>query len=256
MTAVPTYVIGDVQGCLDSLQSLLTKIHFDPAADRLLFTGDLVNRGPKSLATLQFIRGLGKSAEAVLGNHDLHLIARYFGMGKVKKSDTIDDVLTSKAAADLIGWLQRRPFAIQEDRHLLVHAGLATDWSIKKIETIAAKLSERLNDRVQREELLAGEKFSDEIRILTTIRMCKKNGELQKYSGPPELAPGGYIPWFIARDPVLNENKTVLFGHWAALGARKMKGYISLDSGCVWGGKLTAVRLSDQKLLSVPAVES
>lgn len=256
MTTVTTYVIGDVQGCLDSLQSLLTKLQFNQTTDRLLFTGDLVNRGPKSLATLQFIRALGKSAEAVLGNHDLHLIARFFGLSKSKKSDTLDDILTSKSASDLIGWLLRRPFVLQEDRYLLVHAGLATDWSLKKIETTALKLSERLNDRVQREELFAGDKFSDDIRTLTTIRMCSKNGEQLKYSGPPEQAPAGYIPWFIARDPALNLDKTILFGHWAALGARKMKSYISLDSGCVWGGKLTALRLSDQKLISVPAIES
>lgn len=251
-----TYVIGDVQGCLGSLHSLLTKLHFDPASDRLLFTGDLVNRGPRSLETLQFIRGLGKSAEAVLGNHDLHLIARFYGKGKSKKSDTIDDILTSKSAADLIGWLVKRPFALQEGQYLLVHAGLATDWTLKKIESITLKLSEHLNDRVLREELLAGEKFPDDIRTLTTIRMCNKNGELLRYSGPPEQAPAGSIPWFVARDPALNDKKTVLFGHWAALGARKMGGYICLDSGCVWGGKLTALRLSDQKLISVPAVES
>ena len=250
-----TYVIGDVQGCFESLRSLLTKIQFDSAVDRLLFTGDLVNRGPNNLQVLQFIKGLGKSADAVLGNHDLHLISRHFGFGKTKKSDTLNDVLQSKQANELINWLMQRPFVLNVENFLLVHAGFGADWSLKKIESAALKMSERLNDKTMRAEIFANEKFPEEMSIMTTIRMCDRNGEKIKYSGSPELAPPGYIPWFVVRNPELNEGKTILFGHWAGMGARKFKQYVCLDSGCVWGGKLTAMRLSDQKFFSVPSVE-
>jgi bis(5'-nucleosyl)-tetraphosphatase (symmetrical) len=245
-----------VQGCFDSLQSLLTKIQFDPAFDRILFTGDLVNRGPKNLETLQFVKGLGRAADAVLGNHDLHLIGRYFGLTKEKKSDTLNDILKSRQAPELLEWLMGRPFVLQVEDFLLVHAGFGFDWTLKKIESAALKMSEKLHNKSQRQEIFGNDKFPEEMRTMTTIRVVDKNGERVKYNGPPELAPPGNIPWFIARYPQLNEGKTVIFGHWAALGARKMGNYISLDSGCVWGGKLSALRLSDRKLYSVPAVEN
>lgn len=250
-----TYVIGDVQGCFDTLRALLTEIRFDPSVDRILFTGDLVNRGPKNVETLQFIKGLGNAADTVLGNHELHLIGRHFGFSKEKKNDTLEDILQSPMRTELIEWIISRPFVLQVEDFLLVHAGVGHDWSLKKIHSIALTMSEMLQNPKERQVIFSGEKFPEEIRTMTTIRAVDKNGQRIKYSGPPELAPPGALAWFIARNPELNEGKTIVFGHWAALGARKMGPYISLDSGCVWGGKLTALRLNDRKLFSVSAIE-
>ncbi len=255
------YAIGDVQGCYDALCRLLDHINYDPAEDELWFAGDIVNRGPQSLETLNFVRSLGNNAKWVLGNHELHLLKLADGLIEASQS-TLDAVLDAPDADLLLEWVARQPLLrVDHQRKLiLVHAGLLPQWDIALAVELAehvcrqlqspdrkiflAQLLDQKNTPALWEDHLQGiERSAITVNAMTGIRFCDARGRMdfQAKTSPGEH-PLGLYPWYTLaheRDP----DYTVLFGHWAALGYRRMKSYIALDSGCVWGGCLTAYRL-------------
>ncbi len=262
-----TWVIGDLQGCFEPLQRLLRAIAYEPANDRLWLVGDLVNRGPDSLSVLRWAKALGERAVVVLGNHDLHLLARAKGVGPVGKRDTLEAVLQAPDRDELIDWLGRRPLAWHEHGHLLVHAGLPPGWSVSDAMARTAEVEAALRGPDQldflsrlhhrrplrwREDLRGPERLQCITALLTRMRACSADGEAAlDYTGPPGDCPAGTGPWF---SHVSAQRETVvLFGHWAALGAGRGPGWVALDSGCVWGAALTAMRLADGAIISVPA---
>ena len=265
-----TYAIGDVQGCFLTLEKLIAKIRFDPAADRLWFAGDLVNRGPRSLEVLRFVSSLGDGAVTVLGNHDLHLIALATGAGVPKKKDTLQPILEAPDRKFLIDWLRRRPLSHREGDFFLIHAGLLPGWTVAAAEERARQAEAALqgNDgerllRSTYEELTAENeeatgwfRLRETIAVLTRARICDAAGQpVWHFSAPLLEIPGDCRPWFDFENGA-NPELTVLFGHWAALGYFSGKRVICLDSGCVWGRALTAVRLEDRVVFQEPMSDS
>lgn len=266
-----TYVIGDVQGCHDSLLALVKKIRFRKGRDQLWFVGDIVNRGPRSLDTLRAIRGLGEAATVVLGNHDLYLLMVAAGWKKRGKDDTIQPILDAPDADQLLDWLASRPLMHVAGRFAMVHAGLLPQWTIPQARALAGEVEAVLQGPGRQSFLadLAGNEpaaWSDAltgqdrlrciVNAMTRMRFCSPSGQMEfKHKGPPANAPAGALPWFVipgrARD-----SHTVLAGHWSALGLHQAPGFVGLDSGCLWGGKLTAYRLEDGKIFQVNAVEA
>jgi bis(5'-nucleosyl)-tetraphosphatase (symmetrical) len=260
-----TYVIGDVQGCYRELRALLSRVSFDRARDRIWFVGDLVNRGPDSLAVLRFVRALGERAVAVLGNHDLHLVCRHAGFAKPRADDTLDEVLAAPDAVSLIDWLRHRPMLHREGGWLMVHAGLLPGWSSGTAVRLAGEV-----ERVLRggryltflenmygtrpdhwSESLAGwDRLRVIVNVMTRIRFCTMAGRLE-FAAKGLTAPAGHLPWFKARHPRRGER--LLCGHWSALGLHRRRAVLALDTGCVWGGALTALRLDDERLFQVPS---
>ncbi len=267
---MPTYVIGDVHGHLPTLDRLLQAIRFDRRTDRLWFCGDLVNRGPDSLGVLRRVTDLGDRALAVLGNHDIHLLARAEGLAEPKRRDTFDAVLEAPDRADLLEWLRHRPVLHREGEWLMVHAGLHPQWTPNEAAALAGEVEVGLRDE-RRERyvrtidpareppafwqptLRGTERRRYALTVLTRIRTVERNGRLSPYSGPPENAPPGLTAWFDLphRRP---DGLTVLFGHWAALGYHRADRATCLDSGCAWGRTLTALRLEDGELTQVGVV--
>jgi len=254
------YAIGDVQGCHDELCELLDKIAPDPQKDELWFVGDLVNRGPKSLEVLRLVSSLGESAITVLGNHDLHLLALAFGNGARKNNRTLTAILDAPDAAELIEWLRRRPLAHYrpELRTLLVHAGLPPQWHPLQTIRLAREVEEVLrgpgaDDFLkdlygdlpdQWDPALGGHgRLRFIINALTRVRYCHRDGRLElRQKGPPGTQPEHLLPWFEVQ-PRASDTVRVVFGHWSSLGLMQRNGLLSVDTGCIWGGKLTAVRL-------------
>lgn len=266
-----TYVIGDVQGCHDSLLALVTKIGFRRTRDRLWFVGDIINRGPKSLETLRAIRGLGDAATVVLGNHDLYLLMVAAGWRKRGKDDTVQPILEAPDADSLLDWLASRPLMHVEGRFAMVHAGLLPQWDIAQARSLAAEVEAALQGPGRQDFLaeLAGNtpaEWSDAltgqdrlrciVNAMTRMRFCTPAGQMEfKHKGPPSNAPAGAMPWFRVPDRQ-HGSHTVLAGHWSALGLHREPGFVGLDTGCLWGGKLTAYRLEDGKIFQVAAVEA
>ncbi|MCZ4306889.1 symmetrical bis(5'-nucleosyl)-tetraphosphatase [Zoogloeaceae bacterium G21618-S1] len=266
-----TYVIGDVQGCHDSLLALVQKIGFRPRRDRLWFVGDIVNRGPKSLETLRAIRGLGEAATVVLGNHDLYLLMVAAGWPKRGKDDTIQPILDAPDADQLLDWLASRPLMHVEGRFAMVHAGLLAQWTIPQARELAAEVESVLQGPSRQAFLadLAGNapaKWSDKLKgqdrlrcivnAMTRMRFCSPEGLMEfKHKGPPSNAPDGAVPWFSVPKR-RHAGYTILAGHWSALGLCIEPGFVGLDTGCLWGGKLTAYRLEDGEVFQVNAAES
>ncbi len=260
------FAIGDVQGCYDELRELIDKIAFDPKRDRLWFVGDLVNRGPNSLAVLRYVRGLGDRAISVLGNHDLHLIAVARGFARLRDDDTLSDVLKAPDRDELIDWLRCLPMMHVEGDKALVHAGLPPQWSVNKASTLAGEVEAELRGPGHHKflENLYGSKPSrwkdslkgwDRLRVIvnamTRMRFCSMDGELDfKSKGESTNGPPGFMPWFEVAGRK-SAGTTLIFGHWSALGLRVMPDVLALDSGCVWGGKLSAIRLDDRQLTQV-----
>jgi bis(5'-nucleosyl)-tetraphosphatase (symmetrical) len=262
---MPTYAIGDIHGCVATLEALLARLRFDAARDRLWLVGDLVNRGPRSLAVLRWARELGERALVVLGNHDLHLLARAAGVVREGRRDTLAEVLAAPDAPDLLDWLRRRPLLHREGDHLLVHAGLLPEWTADQAESVAREVAAGLVAE-EAPALLAGIRhgpfpaWSDEVApferrrlalaAFALLRTVDGDGRPRfEFSGPPQEAPPGCLPWWEVpgrRQPGL----TLVFGHWAALGAHLApeQGIVALDSGCAWGGPLSAYRLDDGAL--------
>ncbi len=257
-----TYAIGDVQGCFDELQALFAKIKLT-SRDRLWFVGDLVNRGPKSLEVLRFVRELGERAVVVLGNHDLHLVTQHEGFTKPRKDDTFTDVLEAPDRGALVDWLRTRPMMHAEGDYAMVHAGLLPQWSIGKALQLGHELEAALRGRDYRAFLanMYGSKpdeWSDDlggwdrlrviVNAMTRMRFCTPRGKMD-FQAKGAKAPKGYRPWFDLRP---KEKQRLICGHWSALGLKVTERLAALDSGCVWGGKLTALRLEDRTVHAVP----
>lgn len=264
------YAIGDIQGCYDELRELLLKIGFSADRDQLWFVGDLVNRGPKSLETLRFVRSLGANATVVLGNHDLHLLALYFGKSdKRKDSDTLDEVLSAPDREALLQWLLNLPLAHYESqsRDLLIHGGLVPQWTLEQTLGLAREVQESLrrdpaslfaemygNRPDQWSETLSGmDRLRFTINTLTRMRFCTADGRIDlKMKGPPSSGRAPFLPWF-EHENRRTRDVRVIFGHWSALGFHKAPGIVALDTGCVWGGSLTAYDLdADRPPVSLP----
>lgn len=257
MLAAPI-AFGDLQGCLAPFRRLLAKLS-PPGDTPLWFAGDLINRGPDSLATLREIAGFGARAKVVLGNHDMHLLAVSAGIRRQKADDTFGDILTSPDADELVDWLRHRPFAHLENGTLMVHAGVLPQWDTTLVLELADELGRALRAPNWRETLAAlyekgPNRWSpdlphiDRLRIaftaFTRVRFCTPDGEMEfSANGTVENAPAGFVPWFEAPDRRTSDT-TIVFGHWAALGLFMRDNLIGLDSGCVWGNRLTAVRLA------------
>lgn len=257
-----TWAIGDVQGCHDELRALVTQLGFRPDRDRLWFTGDLVNRGPDSLQTLRYVRSLGDSAITVLGNHDLHLLALAFASKrKVRSGDTIQDVLDAPDRDELLEWLLSRPLAhLDASRNcLLVHAGLVPQWSAENAVSLAREVEAALTTDPKAlfdhmygdqpdtwEDSLKGmDRLRFAINALTRLRVCTREGRVDlKMKGSAKDIRPPFKPWF-QWDPRKSRNVRVIFGHWSALGFVHEHGVTGLDTGCVWGGALTAVDVDD-----------
>jgi bis(5'-nucleosyl)-tetraphosphatase (symmetrical) len=264
-----TYLIGDIQGCYDPLQRLLEKINFDPATDRLWFCGDLVNRGGQSLKVLKLIRSVHQSVSITLGNHDLHLLANHerFPDGGSGNHE-FDDVFAAPERDSLMDWLCTQPLArwSEEHRMLRVHAGVIPQWTWQAAVSAGKEVSTVLQSdqrgeflrrmygnkpRLWRDERTGWKRLRLITNILTRLRFCDVEGRgIYNVAGPPGCQPGAYKPWFKHKHR-LTRNVTVAFGHWAALGLRVKKRYIAMDSGCVWGGRLSAFRLEDRTIHQV-----
>ena len=264
-----TYAIGDIQGCFDSLQQLLDEINYDPASDTLWFTGDLVNRGPQSLETLRFVQGLGEQAITVLGNHDLHLIAVHEGHNKyVSNGDTLSGILQAEDAEELIHWLRQQPL-LHRDAELgitMVHAGLPPQWDLQQARSCAHEVEDALRGNnyrdfidhmygnlpdLWRDDLQGHDRLRFIINCFTRLRYCNENGKLAlSAKGRPGTQPSGVMPWFQVPSR-RSQGDTLIFGHWSTLGLYRGDNVIALDTGCLWGGQLTALRLEDDEVYSV-----
>jgi bis(5'-nucleosyl)-tetraphosphatase (symmetrical) len=260
---MPTYAIGDIQGCFDAFQRLLETIAFDPAADRLWLTGDLVNRGPQSLEVLRWAYRHRDSTVTVLGNHDLHLLGLAAGVRDPKSKDTVDDVLEAPDRGELLDWLRGRPLLVVEGQHAMVHAGLLPGWTVERAAALARELEAELQGPRLKKVLAAiynggSPAWSDQLEpperwcalanIFTRLRTCTLDGRARfDFSGSLWQLPPGHVPWFLFPGR-RSETHTIVFGHWAALGLHLEPGVVALDSGCVWGGSLTAARIDDLEI--------
>ena len=256
------WAIGDVQGCCAELDELLQRIRFNADLDLLWFTGDLVNRGPQSLATLRRVRSLAANAIVVLGNHDLHLLAVAFvPEHRLRRGDTLDEVLAAADCDALLGWLLERPLAHYDSaRHdLLVHAGLVPQWHAQQATVLASEVAQALrhdpggvlgsmygDEPDQWDDALEGaDRMRFIINVLTRMRVCTAQGRVDlRQKGPPGDSRAPWMPWFKVPGRASAATR-VVFGHWSALGFHRGDGVMALDTGCVWGGALTAVNLDD-----------
>jgi bis(5'-nucleosyl)-tetraphosphatase (symmetrical) len=268
MDRIATYAIGDIQGCHASLLRLIDHIGPD-AGDRFWLVGDLVNRGPRSLEVLRWARDLGPRAQVVLGNHDLHLLAFAAGGREMRKDDTVRDVLEAPDRDALLDWLRRQPLIHIDGGRVLVHAGLHPAWTVAQAQALAAEVEAVLRDDYWREglaelydkkpktwtPLLSGKKRLRAIlSVLVSIRGCTPEGELSPSTDAPEELPAGYRAWFDIPGR-RSADHTICFGHWSTLGLQVTPQIIALDTGCVWGGQLTAYRLDDGQVFQVDSVE-
>ncbi|MGN6579154.1 MAG: symmetrical bis(5'-nucleosyl)-tetraphosphatase [Bordetella sp.] len=266
------WMIGDVQGCCQPLDQLLAHPDITADPDSLFwFAGDLVNRGPQSLAALRRLIALESRSVAVLGNHDLHLLAAAAGVRKPSKSDTLDEILNAPDAQDLIDWLRCRPLAHFEHGHLMVHAGVLAKWDVAKTLSLAKEVQAVLRGpnwqkALQKmygnqpahwtDEHHGGKRLRVIINALTRVRLCTPQGHMDfSAKVAPNAWPQGLIPWFDVPDRATRDI-TVVFGHWSTLGLYQRENVICLDSGCVWGGALTAMRMQDRKLVQIRCRQS
>lgn len=261
-----TYAIGDIQGCFDSFQRLLGLIRFDPAHDRLWLVGDLVNRGPHSLETLRFVKDLGAAAITVLGNHDLHLVMLAEGCSKRRDDDTLDAVLSAPDREALLVWLRTRPMMHVEDGYALVHAGLLPQWTVAQARALAGEVEAALRAENYQEflahmwgseppswhdELAGWPRLRVIVNAMTRMRFCSAGGVMDfKAKGEVEDAPKGFLPWF-AVPGRRSADHVLVTGHWSALGLKIAPNLLALDSGCLWGRHLTAVRLPGREVFQV-----
>lgn len=259
------FAIGDVQGCFDELQALLELVNFRSGEDMLWFTGDLVNRGPQSLQVLRYVKNLGDSAVTVLGNHDLHLLAVAYSQAKLRKDDSLNDILQAHDREDLLTWLRHRPL-LHSDARLgayLIHAGLPPQWDIEQAKQYALEVESVLrgDEFVEYLSTMYGNKPSrwktslsgwSRIRFITNcftrLRYVDNEGKLSlEAKGPIGSQPPQCMPWF-QHPKRQTRDSLIVFGHWSTLGFYEKDSVIALDTGCLWGGKLTAVRLDADPL--------
>lgn len=265
-----TYAIGDIQGCYDELISLLEEVSFSPQ-DQLWIAGDLVNRGPQSLETLRHLKAIQGQVKIVLGNHDLHLLAIHYGATGPKRSDTFHDILDAPDRDELMQWLLHQPLVVHDKalNYTMVHAGIPPQWGVKKALKRAAEVEQVLQSTLAREFFnhMYGNKPDhwsgslegwDRLRAITNyftrMRFCDADGRLDfSVKGGLKKQPEGFLPWYKHHGKALHKGR-VIFGHWAALeGKADHESVFALDTGCVWGGTLTAMRLEDQKMFLVPS---
>ena len=258
---MPSYAIGDVQGCFDELQRLLRELGFG-AHDRLWFVGDLVNRGPKSLEVLRFVRDLGERAVVVLGNHDLHLVTQHEGFERPRKDDSFRDVLEAPDAGSLVDWLRMRPMMHVGGGYAMVHAGLLPQWSIPQAQALAKEVEAALRGADYKaflsnmygsqpdqwsDSLQGWDRLRVIVNAMTRLRFCTPQGRMD-FRAKGATPPPDHVAWYDLR----NDSEVIVCGHWSALGLKTREKLAALDSGCVWGGKLTAMRLEDRALFQVP----
>lgn len=259
------WAIGDIQGCFDELLQLLDALDFDQDRDQLWFCGDLVNRGPKSLETLRFVKGLGEAAVTVLGNHDLHLLAKAYGHGKELAKDTLDEILNADDREELLTWLRHQPVLHHDETlgYTMVHAGLIPQWDLATARACASELEAMLrsDDYMQFIELMYGNKpkrWSEDLQgidrlrfitnVFTRIRFCSVDGKMDlKAKGALGTQAEGAMPWFEVPGRKTAQDRLV-FGHWSTLGVGLRNNALALDGGCLWGGKLVAARLDGDSL--------
>jgi bis(5'-nucleosyl)-tetraphosphatase (symmetrical) len=263
---VATYVIGDVQGCFEAFQELLVAIAFNPAHDRLWLAGDLVNRGESSIGMLRWCMAHDDQIVAILGNHDLHLLAVAEGFVPPHRNDTLDEILDAPDRAEVLDWLRKRPMLHREGKWLMVHAGLLPDWTPELAESLARELEAALrgtdwrqflkdmygNEPRRWDDSLAGQ---DRLRlvanVMTRLRFLHEDGSLEfLHKGSPEDAPTELTPWFDYPDRQ-NLGVRIFFGHWSTLGLLQRADVVGLDTGCLWGGQLSALRLEDGRLIQI-----
>ncbi|HEX9139969.1 MAG TPA: symmetrical bis(5'-nucleosyl)-tetraphosphatase [Steroidobacteraceae bacterium] len=264
--------IGDVQGCCAELRELLTRIDYSADRDQLWFTGDLVNRGPESLPALRLVRSLDANAIVVLGNHDLHLLAAAFVPGhRLRAHDTLDEILVAPDREALLAWLLARPLLHYSASHqdLLVHAGVLPQWDAPLARALAgeveaalrhdprALLRDMYGDKPDRWDpaLKGTARLRLIINVCTRLRFCTPDGRIDlKQKGRPDAARAPWFPWYLLPERA-SRGTRIIFGHWSALGFYRKNGVLCLDTGCVWGGSLTAVNLDepDRPPVSVPA---
>ncbi|MCY9851513.1 symmetrical bis(5'-nucleosyl)-tetraphosphatase [Vibrio mediterranei] len=264
------YIVGDIQGCLDELELLLSKSHFDKQKDTLWIAGDLVARGPKSLETLRFVKAMGEAAKVCLGNHDLHLLAVSLGAHKAKPKDKTLPILEALDKTDLLDWLRHQPLLLEHDEFVVCHAGISPQWTLEQARVNAREVEQQLqsddwqalihnmysNDPDFWQSGLTGfERWRYIINAYTRMRFCYPDGRLDMACKlpPSDVNPLEYVPWFQLKNRV-PLNKTVIFGHWAALGGYISEQVIGLDTGCVWGGSLTMIRWEDKAVFEQPAL--
>ena len=262
-----TLAIGDIQGCFDSFRRLLDICHFDPARDRLWLVGDLVNRGPKSLKTLRLIKSLGSAAQIVLGNHDLYLLMVAEGGAKYRgKDDTLQGILDAKDREELLDWLRHQPLCYTEGNYCMVHAGLLPQWSAIQARELSREVEKVLQGPNYREfilnlwgsepaswsnELSGWQRLRVIVNAMTRMRFCTPDGVMEfKTKGELVNAPAGHLPWFEVPNRQ-SADSVLVTGHWSALGLQITPNRLALDSGCLWGGHLTAVRLEDRRVFQV-----
>ncbi len=273
MIALPNvWMIGDIQGCCGSLDDLLQQpeIAQDTTA-RFWFAGDLVNRGPNSLTTLRRLMAMQDRSVAILGNHDLHLLAVAAGVRRLGKNDTLQEVLNAPDAQELIDWLRWRPLAHYEAGHLLVHAGVLAKWDVTKTLALAHEVSSALRGNNWQKMLqkmygnepdhwkeghTGSKRYRVIINALTRMRQCTLKGHMVMPVKGPQVPRGEtLVAWFDVPDRATRD-VTVVFGHWSTLGLVMRSDVICLDTGCVWGGKLTAVRMQDRRVVQVACKQS
>jgi bis(5'-nucleosyl)-tetraphosphatase (symmetrical) len=265
-----TFAIGDLQGCYRQFEQLLDLISFDRAQDRLWLVGDIVNRGSDSLEILRFVKGLTGAVTVVLGNHDLHLLMVAEGCASLSPNDTIQDILSAPDREELLDWLRQQKLLHVDGNYAMVHAGLLPSWSIAQ----ASELAKAAEAAIQGEEFhefclhmygdhpdhwdeaLSGyTRLRVIINAMTRMRICTPDGKMYfKFKGVVEDIPDGYLPWFETPHRASRE-ATIIFGHWSALGLQLRNNLIALDTGCLWGGTLTAIRLDDRKVFQVSCGE-
>lgn len=263
------YAIGDVQGCYQELRLLLDKIEFDPADDHLYFVGDIVNRGPQSLETLRFIKQLGNCAHTVLGNHDLHLLSVAGGASKTRRRDTFAEILQAPDRDELLNWLQSRQLMIATGEFYLIHAGLPPQWDIETARRCAREVEAVLRgpsggafflhmygDTPERwaEDLAGWDRLRFIANCFTRLRYCDSRGGLElKEKQAPGKQRASLTPWFKFPGRA-SQGKKIVFGHWSTLGYHVENNCFCLDTGCLWGGELTAMRLDDGRIFSVNCI--
>ncbi len=259
-----TYAIGDIQGCYDQMRRLLDRIAFDPARDCLWLVGDLVNRGPQSAAVVRFVSGLGERAITVLGNHDLALLVVAAGMKRAHASDTFGDILNAPDRDELLDWLRRQKLFHSGEGYAMVHAGLLPQWTVAQAAVLGREVEAALtgpdhlellrnmygNEPVRWRDDLAGfDRLRIVINAMTRMRLVTTEGAMEfSHKIGLDNVPAGYLPWYDAPGRA-SRDTPVIFGHWAALGVIVRPDLIALDSGCVWGRALTALRLADRQIV-------
>ena len=268
-----TYVIGDIQGCDDELGELLSLIRFDVAVDRVYFVGDLVNRGPKSAQVLRRVKALADAGagDCVLGNHDFFLIMAFERISNLHDGDSLDQVLGQPDAQALVEWLRQRPLLIELGRHVIVHAGLLPAWTVADAGALAREIEHELRGpnyreflrtlfgnepRIWHDDLTGVARHRAIVNAFARLRFCTAFSEIEFHEKrDASFAPNGYLPWFAL--PVRRSSSAhVISGHWSSEGLRLLPTVSLLDSGCLWGGALTAKRLDDGAIFQVPSQQA